>query len=411
MIHSFFVWNGLGYTFSMDSHNLPAWWAHRQGLADGAKSTTAAKILESVGWSRSVGGVGPYLTLFSRGRHGRQSIDKAVSDCEIHELPAARGCTYVVPACDFALALTCAQGTGEEQEMKVARKLGVTDSEIDKLSSAILTALKNGPLDPEGIRQATGDASRSLGPEGQMKGMTTTLPLAISKLQVLGCIRRLSVNGRLDQQRYQYTLWSPNPLEKSKWTKEEAHVELARRYFRWIGPATLPEFQWFSGLGVKAANAAVEPLQLAAYDEDKWMHPQDLDSLRSFKPSKDHEYHLTSSMDSMVLLRRNHTSLLASQDLNRSILGDKGIAALSSVSDLPSHAIFTNHGRLVGLWEYDKDTQNIAYCSFEPKNAALVKAVEETEGFIKDQVGDARSFSLDSPKSRIPRIQALREMA
>ncbi len=400
----------------MDSLNLPAWWAHCQGLAGGAKSPTAAKILESVGWSRSVGGVGPYLTLFSRGRHSRQSIDKAVADCEIHELPAARGCTYVVPACDFALALTCAQGTGDEQEMKVARKLGVTDSEIDKLSSAILTALKNGPLDPEGIRQATGDASRSLGPEGQMKGMTTTLPLAISKLQVLGFIRRLPVNGRLDQQRYQYTLWSPNPLEKSKWTKEEAYVELARRYFHWIGPATLPEFQWFSGLGVKAAKAAVEPLQLAAFDEekfdeDKWMHPQDLDSLRSFKPTKVEEYHLTSSLDSMVLLRRNHTSLLAPQDLNRSILGDKGIAALGSVPDLPSHAIFTNHGRLVGLWEYDKDAQNIAYCSFEPKNAGLVKAVEATEAFIKDQLGDARSFSLDSPKSRVPRIQALRDMA
>ncbi len=375
------------------------------------KVVHSSKDLESIGWSRSVGGVGPYLTLFTRGSHSRQSIDKAVADCEIHELPAARGCTYVVPACDFALALTCAQGTGEEQEMKVARKLGVTDSEIDKLSSAILTALKNGPLDPEGIRQATGDASRSLGPEGQMKGMTTTLPLALSKLQVLGFIRRLSVNGRLDQQRYLYTLWSPNPLEKSKLTKEEAYVELARRYFHWIGPATLPEFQWFSGLGVKAAKAAVDPLRLASFDEDKCMHPQDLDSLRSLKPSKVEEFHLTSSLDSMVLLRRNHTSLLAPQDLNRSILGDKGIASLGSVSDLPSHAIFTNHGRLVGLWEYDKDAQNIAYCCFEPKNARLVKAVEATEAFIKGQLGDARSFSLDSPKSRIPRIQALRDTA
>ena len=67
--------------------------------------------------------------------------------------PPPRGCTYVVPASDFALALICAQGFGEESEMKVARKLGVTDAEIYKLSDEILMALKFGPLDPDGIRK------------------------------------------------------------------------------------------------------------------------------------------------------------------------------------------------------------------------------------------------------------------
>ena len=389
---------------------LQAWWAHKQGLDGSLSAKTPAEVLKSVGWARSVGGVAPYLTLFSRSGHSRELIDKNVASCEIHELPAARGCTYVVPASDFALALICAQGFGEESEMKVARKLGVTDAEIDKLSDEVLMALKFGPLDPDGIRKATGDYSRSLGPEGQKKGLTTTLPLALGQLQVFGRIRRIPTNGRLDQQRYQYTLWPSNPLQKCKWTKEQAYTELAMRYFCWIGPATLSEFQWFSGLGVKAAKDAIEPLGLVAVDETRLASPEDLENIHSFKPEKKTDFNLVASIDSMVALRRKHGDLLAETDANREIPGDKGPASLTTVADLPSHAIFDNHGRLSGFWEYDKEAERIAWGSFIGKSPALEKAVVVTEAFIRDQLGDARSFSLDSPKTRGPRIAAVRRI-
>ena len=388
---------------------LQAWWAHRQGLDGSLSSKSPSEVLESVGWARSVGGVTPYLTLFSRAGHSRDLIDKAAASCEIHELPSARGCTYVVPASDFALALICARGFGDEAEMKVARKLGVTESEIDKLCDEILKGLKTGPLDPDGIRKATGDHSRSLGPEGQKKGVTTTLPLALGQLQVSGRIRRIPTNGRLDQQRYQYTLWPDNPLLKCKWTKEEAYTELARRYFRWIGPARLNEFQWFSGLGMKAARTAIEPIGLVEVDGERLRSSEDLDKLRSFKPAKKQEFKLVASIDSMVLLRRNHGDLLSEADTNREILGDKGLASLTTVADLPSHAIIDNHGRLMGFWEYDKEAERIAWGSFIGKSPELQKAVTLTEAFVRDQLGDARSFSLDSPRTRGPRIESVKK--
>lgn len=127
-------------------------------------------------------------------------------------------------------------------DMNTARKLGVTDKEVDQLCDAVLKVLASGPLDPEGLREAVGGAARSLGPEGQKKGLSSTLPLALGRLQPEGRIRRIPVNGSLDQQHYRYTLWKPNPLEKCKFSPEEAYSELARRYFTWIGPATLAEF-------------------------------------------------------------------------------------------------------------------------------------------------------------------------
>jgi len=69
-------------------------------------------VLNEAGWARSVGGANPYLTLFARAGLGRAAVDAAVAALEIHELPSARGCTYVVPAGDFALALTVGQAFG-----------------------------------------------------------------------------------------------------------------------------------------------------------------------------------------------------------------------------------------------------------------------------------------------------------
>jgi hypothetical protein len=66
---------------------------------------------------------------------------------------------------------------------------------------------------------------------------------------------------------------------------------------------------------------------------------------------------------------------------------------------------------VVGLWEYDKSTNSIAWMAFVKKDKALQEAVARTEQYVREQLGDARSFSLDSPKSRAPRVDALRKAA
>jgi hypothetical protein len=228
----------------------------------------------------------------------------------------------------------------------------------------------------------------------------------LGRLQVTGDIRRVPVNGRLDQQRYRYTLWKPNPIAKFKMTPDEAQSELARRFFRWTGPATIAEFQWFSALSGKAARAALEPLKLETIEGERLILPEHRQEFESFQVPKQSQYVLVSGIDGISLLRRDLPSLLDSADRNHNLLqsGGKGVV------DLPSHGIF-DRGRLVGLWEYDPQTTTIAWASFIRKNKDLQQAVDRTEAYVRDQLGDARSFSLDSPKSRIPRIQELRAAA
>ncbi len=390
----------------MDAGKLRAWWWHRQGLDGSLRRKSPAAILEHSGWARSVGGVGPYLTLFSRGGVSRAACDAAVANLEIHELPSARGCTYVLPASDYALGLRV--GAAFNGDMKMAVKVGVTEKEIAALCVAVVKALSKGPLDPEGIRSATGAASRNLGEAGKKKGLTTTLPLALGKLQTEGKIRRVPTNGRLDQQRYQYAAWKPNPLDKYALAADAAYVELARRYFHWAGPATATEFKWFSGLGVNAAKAALEPLGLEPLEKgsDRLILPADRTAIARFVPPEEPQYALVSSIDALLLLRRDLASLIDTKDRERKVAGDKVIVPLGGLMDLPSHAIF-DRGRLVGLWEYDMDAQSIAWTAWV-KDKSLPEVVARTEAFVRDQLGDARSFSLDSPKSRLPRIAALR---
>jgi hypothetical protein len=405
----------------MEESKIRAWWAHRQGLdgsladkpdadkPDAGKS--AAELLQQAGWARSVGGCSPYLTLFSRAGITREKTDSDVAKLNIHELPSARGCTYVLPAADFALGL--ALGEGFCGETRTAEKLGVTRKEIDKLRDAVIAALEKGPLDPDGLREATGKAVRNLGPEGQKKGLTTTLPVALGELQSSGDIRRIPINGRLDQQRYKYTLWKPNPRRDFKMSMDQAYTELARRFFTWIGPATVAEFQGFAGIGVKAAKTAVEPLKLESIGsgDDRVMLPGDRAKLEAFNPPKDPYYSLIGSIDSIALLHRpGLKALLDPKDLDRGGFEGKAGKPLGGLSDLPNHAIL-DRGRLVGLWEYDTVTSSIAWVAFVKKDKALQDAVARTEQYVTEQLGDARSFSLDSPKSRAPKIEALRKTA
>jgi hypothetical protein len=380
----------------VEASKLRAWYAHRQGLDGSLEGKPAAEVLERAGWARSVGGVSPYLALFARAGLSREQADAAAKKLQIYELPSARGCTYVLPASDFALGL--AAGQGFQGEIKTAAKLGVTGKEIDKLCEAVVTALEKGPLDPEGLREAAGKAVRNLGPEGKKKGLTTTLPVALEKLQASGEIRRIPVNGRFDQQRYQYALWRPNPLRGFKSSPEEVRTELARKYFAWIGPASAADFQKFAGLGVKATQAALDPLRLESIEtasgDQRLFLRGDRAKFDAFQPPKEPRYSLLGSIDPLF----DHL------ETGRKTFFDE------PRTDLANHAII-DRGRLVGLWDYDQPTESIAWVSFVQKDKALQNAVTRTEDFVRGQLGDARSFGLDSPKSRVPRIAALRKAA
>ena len=386
---------------------LQAYWAHRQGLDGRLRGASAAQVLQTSGWARSVGGCGPYLTLFSRAGIDRQAADRAVAQLQLHELPSARGCTYVVPHSDFALAMTVGAGatTGA---MRTARSVGVTDTEVELLCQGVRKALTGAELEPDAIRDAVGSLARNLGEAGKKKGVTTTLPLALGQLQALGEIRRVPTNGRLDQQRYRYARWPTNLRTAQPLSQDQAYAALASQYFSQVGPATVAEFQWFTSLSAKAAQPAVHAAGLVPSEpgSDRLLPAELVNDYAQFKVPNVPNWVLVSSLDPICANRRDIKTLLAEQDYNRPLFAATGQTLLA---DLPHHAIL-DRGRLVGVWEYDFEAKVIVWASFVGNHPGLVAAVATTEAFVRDQLGDARSFSLDSPTSRVPKLKALRDM-
>ncbi|HEV2238148.1 MAG TPA: crosslink repair DNA glycosylase YcaQ family protein [Ktedonobacterales bacterium] len=400
---------------TLGDDTIRAWWAHRQGLDGSLAGAPADRVLERTGWSRSVGGAGPYLTLFSRAGIRRAEADAAAATPRlggIHELPSARGCTYVVPWMDYGLALRVGQDDGDPAEVALAKKqFGVTEDELARLHAGVLAALAAGPLDPAALKAALGDTVRNLGPEARKRGLTTTLPLALGALQSTGAIIRVPLNGRLDQQRFRYARWGLD-APALRLPQDEALGELARRYWRWAGPASLAQFQWFTGLSGKAARPIVAPLGLVplANGDPRLMFPEDRDALLAFRAPTEPFFALVGWLDNIAHLRRDVAGLLAPEDRERQVYAEKEEQPVANLSDLPSHAIL-DRGRLVGLWEYDPDAGAIAWRTFTPQPGALKEAIARTEAYIREDLGDMRGFSLDSPESRRPRIAALRRDA
>jgi hypothetical protein len=189
-------------------------------------------------------------------------------------------------------------------------------------------------------------------------------------------------------------------------SKEEAYTKLAERYWTWTGPASLDQFKWFSGLGVKTVKDAVAQLKLVSVEDDLLILKSDLDAYKSFKAPKGPQYALTADLDSLVLLRRDMATLVDPQDMKKKFFGEKGVRELAAFLDMPHHAIY-DRGRLVGFWEYEVTSSSVVWKAFGRPDAAMKKAVAEMEGFVQG-LGDARSFSLDSPESRVGRVKSLR---
>ena len=127
----------------------------------------------------------------------------------------------------------------------------------------------------------------------------------------------------------------------------------------------------------------MEPLKLVPLEDGRLILPEQRDAFDACKVPKQADYRLVSSIDGISLLRRDLSTIADSRDLK----------SLGAVPDLPSHGIF-DRGRLVGLWEYDPETESIAWKAFIAKNKDLERAVARTEEYVRKQLGDARQIAV-----------------
>lgn len=394
-----------------DLAKIRAYLAYRQGLL-GCSNLSNREVLKKHGWARSVGGHNIYLTLFARNGSSKAQAEADAKQSEIYEFASARGCTYFLPKDDFRTGIKAGQGFNDASAIRTAKnKLGFTDEDLVKLKSGILKALENGSLDTNGLKKELGDLVINFGEAGKKVGQTTSLSLGLLSLQAEAQIRRVPVDWRLEAQSYRYELFTDGPDVGDDYPKEQAYADLADRYWNWIGLASPAHFQWFTGLGVGASKEATKDLGLVPLEDTGLLiRESELSDFRNFDVPSQPVYRLISNLDGLFLHRREIQELIDPADRERQVPAEKGAGSLLKAQDLYNQAII-DRGRIIGLWEFEQPIQSLVYSLFVPMTDALKAEIERTEAFVRDELGDYRSFSLDSAKSRQSTIDILKSMA
>ncbi len=404
----------------MDMPFLQALWFARQGLPHTQRGTVA-EVLERTGWLHTGGGQLPYIALFARARLPRAGVDEALAAGSICEVPAVRGCTMLVPACDVALALWAGRASHETGEVEVARKhCGLTDQELGALCAGVLDALAGGPLEPHELHQQLGAGLiRSLGDIGKKKGFATTLPIALGRLEGEGQVRRISLTGRLDTQRHRYALWQPGPFDGGgkPLSRPAMNQELARRYLRWVGPATAKDFAVFAGIALREARQALTALDAIPVgpDTDRLLPREDLAALHNDRPPRSDapSVAFVPYRDHLTHLRRDLAFVDPALGERRVPDWEHGQRQLSEVTRLHLPAIL-DRGRLIGFWDYDDQKGRIVWASLMPLDRSLRQAVYDElaamQSFIRDELGDARFNALDKERNRRQRLESIEEL-
>lgn len=136
-----------------------------------------------------------------------------------------------------------------------------------------------------------------------------------------------------------------------------ALAELAKRYFTSHGPATLPDFTWWSGLPAADARAGFEAVKSQFVSETVDQHTYWMSPITQSLPNKSHEMYLLAGFDEYLLGYKDRSAVLAPQHAQKVVPGGNGVF-------FPTIVV---NGQVVGTWKrtLKKETLTLAPTLFE----------------------------------------------
>ena len=136
------------------------------------------------------------------------------------------------------------------------------------------------------------------------------------------------------------------------------------------------------------------------------MLPDDVERLAAFEEPDGEQIQLLAGTDSLFLLRRNAADLFAEEDQAQAGAGlPRRCRRTFRTTPSWTAAGSSDSGSTIPAKE------RIAPWLFHGPTPAVRQRIAEVEAWIREDLGDFRSFSLDSPASRQKRIDALEASA
>jgi hypothetical protein len=173
-------------------------------------------------------------------------IEKAFAEGKILRTHVMRPTWHFVSAKDIRWLLQLTAPRVNSSIGSYYRKFELDGTAFKSSRKAIVTALNGGrQLTREALRSALEEAGISA------KGLRFIFILARAELDALIC------SGARQGKQFTYALLDERVNTKTTWERDEALVELTRRYYASHGPATREDFAWWSGLSVADTKAGI----------------------------------------------------------------------------------------------------------------------------------------------------------
>jgi len=285
-----------------------------------------------------------------------EQIESAFNQGEILRTHLMRPTWHFVSADDIYWMLELTSKQIKSITKSRNRDLGLTENDLAKSKEVLVKSL-------EGNRLLTRD---ELSDELNRAGINTfeqRLPHILMDAEIDGII----CSGGIQGKNQTYALLAEKVPVKKTFSREESLALLAKKYLTSHGPATLPDFVWWSGLPVAEARKALEMnktiLNSEIIDNETYWFANSVDM-----PSALHDsVYLLPAFDEYLISYKNRSSAITLENHTKAI-SNNGIF----------RPIIVVNGQISGLWKrtIKKDSVLIELDHFRPHNKKEIGLIE-----------------------------------
>ncbi len=333
------------------------------------EATTFETVKELVGWMGAIQAqdfnqakwaIGirmPHLT--------EQQIESSFNNGEIIRTHLMRPTWHFVSSDDiyWMLELTAPQIKATTKSRN--RDLELNQTVIKKSQEILIKAL-------EGNKSLTRE---ELNIHLNLSGINTEkqrLPHILMEAEIEGII----CSGGTQGKKHTYALLAERVPVKKTLPREEALALLAKKYFTSHGPATLPDFVWWSGLPVSDARKALEMNKEAFISKTLGSEIYWFANNISIPATLPNSIYLLPAFDEFLISYKNRTAVITA-DNHKKAISENGIF----------RPVILVNGQISGLWKrtIKNDTVIIETEYFRPQNKSeecLISLAAETVGLF-----------------------------
>ena len=292
-------------------------------------------------------------------------IELALNQGEIFRTHLMRPTWHFVSAEDiyWLLELTAKQIKSTTKSRH--RDLGLTESELQKSKEVFIKSL-------EGNRSLTREELGDQLNRAEINTFEQRLPHILMDAEIDGIICSGAISGK----KQTYALLSERVPVKKAFSKDEALALLAKKYFTSHGPATLPDFVWWSGLPIADARKALEMNKATLISETIGTDTYWFADSVYLPSSPPDSVYLLPAFDEYLISYKNRSAAITLEDHTKAI-SNNGIF----------RPVIVVNGQISGLWKRTtkKDTVLIELDHFRPhskKEIGLIEKAAESFGYF-----------------------------